>query len=61
MATAVPHKGGRGMFASARCLDLIGENGVKNRDLLIKTDQEPASTCSVDGGTRREKSRESKD
>eukprot|EP00973_Karenia_brevis_P059191 8241622-Karenia_brevis.AAC.1 len=40
MATAVPHKGGRGMFAVDRCLDFIDENGHAEGDILIKIDTE---------------------
>eukprot|EP00973_Karenia_brevis_P095054 12425470-Karenia_brevis.AAC.1 len=42
MATTVPHKGGRGMFAVDRCLDFIDENGGSKVDLLIKSDTEEA-------------------
>ena len=43
MAEAVPVKGvGSGRFIVDRCLDFIKENGDAERDILIKTDQEPA-------------------
>eukprot|EP00973_Karenia_brevis_P078292 10869995-Karenia_brevis.AAC.1 len=34
MATTVPQKGGRGMFAINRCLDFIHENGDAKVDIL---------------------------
>eukprot|EP00973_Karenia_brevis_P005098 700246-Karenia_brevis.AAC.1 len=40
MATTVPHKGGRGMFAVDKCVDLVGENGDSKRDILMKSDTE---------------------
>ena len=43
MAEAVPVKGvGSGRFIVDRCLDFIRENGDAERDILIKSDQEPA-------------------
>eukprot|EP00973_Karenia_brevis_P030804 4249099-Karenia_brevis.AAC.1 len=42
MATTVPQKGGRGMFAIDKCLDFIDENGDSKVDILIKTDTEEA-------------------
>eukprot|EP00973_Karenia_brevis_P009954 1345236-Karenia_brevis.AAC.1 len=40
MATTVPQKGGRGMFAIDKCLDFIDENGDAKVDILIKNDTE---------------------
>eukprot|EP00973_Karenia_brevis_P025804 3561700-Karenia_brevis.AAC.1 len=42
MATTVPQKGGRGMFAIDKCLDFIDENGDAKVDILIKSDTEEA-------------------
>eukprot|EP00973_Karenia_brevis_P085320 11841237-Karenia_brevis.AAC.1 len=42
MATTVPHKGGRGMFAVERCLDFVDDNGDAKVDILIKSDTEEA-------------------
>eukprot|EP00973_Karenia_brevis_P053951 7493833-Karenia_brevis.AAC.1 len=42
MATTVPQKGGRGMFAVDRCIDFIDEVGDSKRDILIKSDTEEA-------------------
>eukprot|EP00973_Karenia_brevis_P010102 1367428-Karenia_brevis.AAC.1 len=42
MATTVPQKGGRGMFAVDKCLDFIDENGDSKRDITIKSDTEEA-------------------
>eukprot|EP00973_Karenia_brevis_P030232 4166631-Karenia_brevis.AAC.1 len=42
MATTVPQKGGRGMFAVDRCIDFIDEVGDSKRDILIKSDIEEA-------------------
>eukprot|EP00973_Karenia_brevis_P011345 1536234-Karenia_brevis.AAC.1 len=42
MATTVPHKGGRGMFAVDRCLDFVDENRDAKVDILIKSDTEEA-------------------
>eukprot|EP00973_Karenia_brevis_P069572 9673093-Karenia_brevis.AAC.1 len=38
MATAVPQKGGRGMFAVDRCLDFSHENGGTKVDIEVKSD-----------------------
>eukprot|EP00973_Karenia_brevis_P079132 10979866-Karenia_brevis.AAC.1 len=38
MATAVPQKGGRGMFAVDRCLDFTNENGDAKVDILVRSD-----------------------
>ena len=43
MATAVPQKGGSGQFSVDRCVSFINEMGDRNRDIVIKTDQEPAA------------------
>eukprot|EP00973_Karenia_brevis_P003515 486930-Karenia_brevis.AAC.1 len=40
MATTVPHKGGRGMFAVDRCLDIIDESGNAKRDISVNSDTE---------------------
>ena len=40
MATALPSKGGKGLFAVDKCLDFIDEEGDKQRDILVKSDQE---------------------
>eukprot|EP00973_Karenia_brevis_P065352 9079534-Karenia_brevis.AAC.1 len=42
MATTVPQKGGRGMFAVDKCIDFIDEVGDRKRDILIKSDTEEA-------------------
>eukprot|EP00973_Karenia_brevis_P033362 4601534-Karenia_brevis.AAC.1 len=42
MATAVPHKGGRGGFAVDKCVDFIDEAGDHSGDILIKSDTEEA-------------------
>eukprot|EP00973_Karenia_brevis_P007133 967390-Karenia_brevis.AAC.1 len=42
MATTVPQKGGRGMFAIEKCLDFVDENGDAKVDMLIKSDTEEA-------------------
>eukprot|EP00973_Karenia_brevis_P063767 8864778-Karenia_brevis.AAC.1 len=42
MATTVPQKGGRGMFAVDKCLDFIDENGDSKMDITIKSDTEEA-------------------
>ena len=43
MAQAVPTKGvGSGRFIVDRCLDFVKENGDSERDIIVKTDQEPA-------------------
>ena len=48
MAEAVPTKGiGSGRFVVDRCLDFIEENGDKDRDVILKTDQEPAITVLI--------------
>eukprot|EP00973_Karenia_brevis_P044534 6169071-Karenia_brevis.AAC.1 len=43
MATTVPHKDGRGMFAVDRCIDFIDEVGDSKRDILIKSDSGEAT------------------
>eukprot|EP00973_Karenia_brevis_P044132 6115359-Karenia_brevis.AAC.1 len=42
MATAVPQKGGRGMFAIDECLDFTHEDGDAKVDILVKSDPEEA-------------------
>eukprot|EP00973_Karenia_brevis_P005229 717814-Karenia_brevis.AAC.1 len=42
MATAVPQKGGRGIFAVDKGIDFIDEVGDRKRDILIKSDTEEA-------------------
>eukprot|EP00973_Karenia_brevis_P069463 9658713-Karenia_brevis.AAC.1 len=42
MATTVPQKGGRGLFAVDKCIDFIEEVGDSKRDILIKSDTEEA-------------------
>eukprot|EP00973_Karenia_brevis_P080932 11228097-Karenia_brevis.AAC.1 len=42
MATTVPQKGGRGMFAVDRCIEFIDEVGDSKRDIFIKSDTEEA-------------------
>eukprot|EP00973_Karenia_brevis_P029877 4120005-Karenia_brevis.AAC.1 len=42
MATTVPQKGGRGMFAVDKCWDFISENGDSKMDIFVKSDTEEA-------------------
>ena len=42
MATTVPMKGGTGKFAIDKVLDFIEENGDREGDILIKSDQDPS-------------------
>ena len=43
MATAVPMKGiSQGKFVTDRCLDFIEENGDRENDVIVKSDQENA-------------------
>ena len=42
MGTAVPNKGGCGMFTIDRCLDFIAENGDESNPSMVKSDQEEA-------------------
>eukprot|EP00973_Karenia_brevis_P025835 3565013-Karenia_brevis.AAC.1 len=42
MATTVPQKGGRSIFAANRCIDFIEEVGDSKRDILVKSDTEEA-------------------
>eukprot|EP00973_Karenia_brevis_P000217 28464-Karenia_brevis.AAC.1 len=42
MATTVPQKGGRGMYAIDKCLDFVHENGDAKTDILVKSDTEEA-------------------
>ena len=43
MATTVPEKGGMGYFGRDKCLEFIQENGDKQRDIIVKVDQESAA------------------
>ena len=45
----VPSKGSKGMYAARMVLELISECGDKDRDVIVKTDQEPAIKFLVDG------------
>ena len=40
MAAAVPTKGATGKFGVDRCMDFIDENGDREADIIVKTDQE---------------------
>jgi len=42
MATTVPVKGSSGKFGVDKCLEFIEENGDRDGDILVKTDQEPS-------------------
>ena len=42
MATAVPEKGGHGIYARDKILEFMEENGDKTGDVVVKNDQEPA-------------------
>eukprot|EP00973_Karenia_brevis_P006719 913630-Karenia_brevis.AAC.1 len=42
MATTVPQRGGRGMFAIDKCSDFIHEAGDAKVDILVKSDTEEA-------------------
>eukprot|EP00973_Karenia_brevis_P055946 7782012-Karenia_brevis.AAC.1 len=42
MATTVPQKGGRGMFAIDKCLDFMHESGDAKVNILVKSDPEEA-------------------
>jgi hypothetical protein len=42
MATTVPVKGASGKFGIDKCLDFIEENGDREGNIIVKTDQEPA-------------------
>jgi hypothetical protein len=47
MATEVPVKGSSGAYAGKKVLELLEEVGDGARDVIIKTDQEPAVKCLV--------------
>ena len=47
-AVVVPNKGSTGSFAAKMVLDLINECGDRDRDVILKTDQEPAIKFLVD-------------
>ena len=42
MATAVPTKGASGKFNIDKCLEFNDENGDREGDIIVKTDQEPS-------------------
>ena len=42
MATAVPMKGGGSKFTVDKCVEFIDENGDREGDIIVKSDQEPA-------------------
>ena len=42
MASAVPQKGGCGMFSVDKCLQFIEKNGDREGYIIVKTDQEPS-------------------
>ena len=42
MATTVPKKGGTGKFSIDKCLEFVEENGDRESDIIVKSDQEPA-------------------
>ena len=47
-SVVVPSKGSTGMYAARMVLELISECGDKDRDVIVKTDQEPAIKFLVD-------------
>ena len=47
-AVVVPSNGSTGMYAARTVLGLISECGDKDRDVIVKTDQEPAIKFPVD-------------
>jgi len=47
MAVTVPEKGGTGSFAVDKSLEFIEENGDKQGDIIVKTDQEPSIECLI--------------
>ena len=49
MASAVPMKGGTGRFAIDKCLEFVEENGDREGNIIVKTDQEPSITYLVKG------------
>ena len=48
MAVTVPEKGGTGKFAVDKCLDFIEENGDRQGNIIVKTDQEPSIKCLIE-------------
>eukprot|EP00973_Karenia_brevis_P078055 10842357-Karenia_brevis.AAC.1 len=56
MATTVPHKGGRGVFAVNRFLGFINETGDAKVDIMVKSDTEEAMKMLIRSiqGERRE-------
>ena len=47
-AIVVPNKGSTGSYAARMVVDMINEGGDRDRDIIIKTDQEPAIRFLVD-------------
>ena len=47
-AVVVLSKGSTGMYAARKVMELISECGDKDRDVIVKTDQEPAIKSLVD-------------
>ena len=47
-AVVVPSKGSTGSYAARMVIDLINECGDKDRDIILKTDQESAIKCLVE-------------
>ena len=47
-AVVVPSKGSTGVYAARMAMELISECGDKDRDVIVKTDQEPAIKFLVD-------------
>ena len=47
MASAVPVKGSSGKFGTDKCLEFMEENGDKDSNIIVKTDQEPSIECLV--------------
>jgi hypothetical protein len=49
MGSALPEKGGRGLFGIEKCLEFVEECGDRGSDILIKSDQEPAIRGMIQG------------
>ena len=47
-STVVPSKGSTGKFAARMAMNLIEECGDRDRDIILKSDQEPAIKFLVD-------------
>ena len=45
MASTVPVKGSSGKFGVDKCLEFIEENGDRDSNIIVKTDQEPSIEC----------------